>query len=116
MFIQLHDVITDENPKTAGLFILTANNNKNKIFISRSFADRDLTKYTSTNEEHALVYFHRQAAIEAINTNFNYTGLALHIERIAVSENAKVHAKNTDTIKKLAKNESRRKRDPKPWK
>lgn len=116
MLIQLHDVITDENPKTAGLFILTANNKKNKIFISRSFIDHDLTKYTSTNKEHALVYFNRQAAIEAINTNFKYTCLSLHIERIAVSENAKEHAKNTDTIKKLAKNEARRKREPKPWK
>lgn len=115
MFIKLQDVITDENPKTAGLFILTANKDKNKIFISRSFADHKLTKYTSTNKEHALVYFNRQAAIEAINTHFKYTGLSLHIERIAVSENAKEHAKKADTIKKLAKNEDRRKRETKSW-
>lgn len=30
MLIQLHDVITDENPKTAGIFILTANNKKSQ--------------------------------------------------------------------------------------
>ncbi len=114
MFIQLHEIIHDDKPKTAGIFILTANYDNHKIFISRTFADQDITKYTSTHEEHSLVYFNRQTAVEAMNTNFNYTGLTLHIERIAVSDDAKEQAKKADTIKKIAKNEARRKRESKP--
>ena len=109
MLIKLHEIIQDNKPKTAGIFILTANYDNNKIFISRTFADHDITKYTSTHKEHSLVYFNRQTAVEAMNTNFKYAGLPLYVERIAISETAKEQAKNTDKIKKIAKNEDRRK-------
>lgn len=111
MFIKLHEIIHDDEPKTAGIFILTANYDNNEIFISRTFADQDITKYTSTHEGHSIVYFNRQTAVEAMNTNFKYTGLPLYIKRIAVSETAKRQAKSADTIKKIAKNEVRRQKE-----
>ena len=33
MLIKLHEIIQDNKPKTAGIFILTANYDNNKIFI-----------------------------------------------------------------------------------
>lgn len=113
MFIQLHEVNHDNtldknkpilaNEQNNGIFILVANYNKKKLYISRSFPDYNINKYTSSNKEHAIVYFNRQSALESIKTSFNYTGLSLSIERIPISKRSKAEAQKADTIKKLAK-------------
>lgn len=109
MFIQLKDVNLAQTPKTQNLFILRTCS-ASPLYPSRSFAGHDLRKYTSNQVVHALVYFNRQAAVQAAATEFRYTDLHLMIERIPVNEQVKIDAKNADTVLKKAKNEARRKR------
>lgn len=115
MFIQLHDLDQHKEIKDQNVFILHTQGQV-PLFMSRSFADHDIHKYTSVEKRHALVYFNRQAAVQAAATNFGYTGLKLVIDRIPINGDVKDAAKRSDAIKRFAKNDARRKREPKPWK
>ena len=115
MFIQLHDLDQHKEIKDQNVFILHTQGQA-PLFMSRSFAGHDIHKYTSVEKRHALVYFNRQAAVQAAATDFGYTGLNLAIDRIPINGDVKDAAKRSDAIKKFAKNEARRKREPKPWK
>lgn len=115
MFIQLKDLDQHKEIKDQNVFILRTQGQA-PLFISRSFADHDIHKYTSVKKRRALVYFNRQAAVQAAATDFGYTGLRLVIERIPINGDVKEAAKRSDAVKKFAKNEARRKRGHRPWK
>ena len=114
MFIQLQDV-NKEGTLNDSIFILQTREAEPK-FISRSFADHDVNKYTSKNEGHAIVYFNSQAATQALNTDFKFSNLLVEMRRIPINEYHKIKAKEADGVRRLAKIEARRKREPKPWK
>lgn len=109
MFIQLHDVKNATPTKETNIFILRVRGRR-ELYISRSFADHDESKYTSNDRSHAIVYFNRQSAEAAINTDFAFSPLDLYIERIPVNGEAKLDAKRADAIKRKMKNEARRAR------
>lgn len=109
MFIQIKDIDNNVDTKDSGVFILHTRSNT-PIYISRSFAGHNILKYTSSERNDALVYFNRQAAVDAISTAFRYTNLILDIERIPINGESKESAKRKDTIRKMAKNEARRNR------
>ena len=103
MFIQLKD-INDVEQKTESIFIIKEFSN-DPLYISRSFADHSIRKFTSKEKLDSIVYFNKQATVEAISTAFRYTGLSLEIERIAVNSESKIAAKQADSIKKLNKSQ-----------
>lgn len=115
MFIQLKDLDQEKQEKKVSVFILYTRSNL-PLYISRSFADHDVNKYTSKKKASAIIYFNRQSAVAALKTDFAYTQLPLEILRIPINEDVKEEAKRSDTIRRLEKLEARRKREPKPWK
>lgn len=114
MFIQLKDLDQTVSNKESNVFIIHTLEN-NPLYMSRSFADHDITKYTSNDKERAIVYFNKQAAVEALSTAFCYTGLSLEIERIPINDDVKEDAKRSDAIKRMMKNQARKKKEKKPW-
>lgn len=107
MFIQLKDIDNNEESKQDSVFILSANTNQQTIYVSRPFADYKQSKYTSQNKEHALIYFNRQSATEAIVKDFGYTGLKFTVNRIPVGVNSKKQAREVDNAKKAIRKEAR---------
>lgn len=115
MFIQLKDLDQEKADKQVSVFILYTRDNV-PLYISRSFADHEVTKYTSKKKSAAIIYFNRQSAIAALKTDFAYTNLHLDILRIPINTEIKEAAKRSDAIKRVAKLEARKQREPKPWK
>lgn len=108
MFIQVKDLDQSIEPKNANVFVIQTYPGE-VLYISRSFIGYDFTKYTHPDFNNAIVFFNRQHAELALNTEFKFVKQDWKIVPLAINKDEKKRAQQADAVKRMAKNERRRK-------
>lgn len=102
MFIQIKDLDLTVEPQDSRVFYLATRTNP-EIYVSRGFVGHDLSQFTSDNKENAIVYFNKQEAKMALNTEFKFRREPWEIRSCQVNELVKSDAKKSDAVKRHAK-------------
>lgn len=109
MFIQIKDLDTNVEPKNSAVYIIQSHPDKS-LYISRSYIDHILGKYTSADPNRALVYFNRHQAEQALNTEFKFAKVEFKILHVPVNADEKAKAKVIDDQKREEKRIRRKQR------